>query len=362
MAHQGRQQAHRVGGAAGAGIVLHVGQHDRLARRRRQLDGAKGGGVGIEKLAVEGLLLGLHSLGKLVGGRFDSFLVVAVDHQRRAALGDVGRREARRVGDADDALVVTLLAGFELAHQVEDGLGGFDEGALPDQRDQEIELAIGAIDRPLVLEQAVEQLDGALAGHRHVDVRIGAIADQRRGEPGHLGREVGVIVEAGHDRQVVAHDVADAAQQLAFAVLGVLGHHRAVQVEIDGVERAELAKILVEQRPHPLVGILGHVRGRRRRRPGQRHDLVAKFGKALDGARDRDVEAFDSLDHFRPAQKRRPGIGAHEFLPGRLLRRKSIGLVLKSAHSNSRHRTLLPFTTPFRDRTIASRCARSCLS
>ena len=171
--------------------------------------------------------------GELVGRRFDRFLVVAVDHQRRAALGDVGRREARRVGDADDALVVALLAGLELAHQIEDRLGRLDEGALPDQRDQEIELAVGAIDRPLLLEQPVEQLDRALAGHRHVDVRIGAIADQRRRQLRHLGRQVGVIVEARHDRQLVADDAADAAQQLAFAVLGVLRDHRAMQVEID---------------------------------------------------------------------------------------------------------------------------------
>ena len=207
-----------------------------------ELDGAQRRRIGIEQLAGEGLLLRLHGLGELVGRRFDRLLVVAVDHQRRPALGDVGRREARRVGDADDALVVALLAGLELAHQVEDGLGRLDEGALPDQRDQEIELAIGAIDRPLLLQQPVEQLDGALAGHRHVDVRIGAIADQRGRELRHLGRQIGVIVEARHDRQVVADDAADAPQQLAFAVLGVLRHHGAVQVEVDRVERPELRR------------------------------------------------------------------------------------------------------------------------
>src|SRR4030095_8973031 len=90
-------------------------------------------------------------------------------------------------------------AALERAHQVEDALGRLDEGALPDQRDQEIELAIGAMDRPLLLEQTVQKLGRALAGHRHVDVRVGAIADQGRGEARHVGREVGVIVEARHD-------------------------------------------------------------------------------------------------------------------------------------------------------------------
>ena len=151
-------------------------------------------------------------------------------------------------------------------------------------------------------------------------------------------------------------------QQLAFAVLGVLRHHGAVQVEVDGVERPELREILVEQRPHLLVGILGDVGGRRRRRPGQRHDLVAELGQALHGAGDRDVEAFDARDHLRPAQQRRPGVGAHELLPGRLLRREGIGLVLESTHSDSRHGTVLPFPTFAREWTISPTCAKSWLS
>ena len=58
----------------------------------------------------------------------------------------------------DDALVVALLAGLELVHQREDRLGRLDEGALPDQRDQEIELAVGFVERPLLAQQPVEQL------------------------------------------------------------------------------------------------------------------------------------------------------------------------------------------------------------
>ena len=152
---------------------------------------------------------------------------------------------------------------------------------------------------------------------------------------------------------------ADALQELAFAVLGVLRHHGAVQVEIDRVERPELREVLVEQRPHLLVGILGDVGGRRGRRPGERHDLVAELGQALHGAGDRDVEAFDARDHLRAAQQRRPGIGAHELLPGRLLRREGIGLVLESTHSDSRHRTFLPFPTFSGAWTISPTCAKS---
>ncbi len=147
-----------------------------------------------------------------------------------------------------------------------------------------------------------------------------------------------MIVEARHDRQIVADNAADTAQQLTFAVLGILGDHGAVQVEIDRIEGAVLAQVLVEQLPHALVGILSHVRGRRGGGPGQRHDLVAEFRELLYGTGDRDVVALDARDHLGAAQKRRPGIGADKFLPSGLLRRKRIGLVLKTTHCYSRHR------------------------
>src|SRR5262249_18825102 len=116
-----------------------------------------------------------------------------------------------------------------------------------------------------------------------------------------------------------------------------LRHHGAVQIEIDRIERSEPAQILVEQRPHFLVGVLSDVGRRRRGRPGQRYYVVAELGQALDGAGDRHVEAFDAGDHLRPAQQRRPGVGAHELAPRRLLGRKGIGLVLKAADGDTRH-------------------------
>jgi hypothetical protein len=68
---------------------------------------------------------------------------------------------------------------------------------------------------------------------------------------------------------------------------------------------------------------------------------VAQRGQRLDRAGDGDVEPIDTLDHLGTAQEGRPGVGPLELLPGRLLRCKSIGLVLESPDSNPRHsRTL----------------------
>jgi hypothetical protein len=153
-------------------------------------------------------------------------------------LRDVGGRKPRRVGDADNPLVMAGAALFDLLEQIEDALGRLGEGALPNQRDQEIDLAIGLAERPFFADQPVEQFGGAAAGDRHVDMRIGAVADHRAGVPHHLRRHVGVEVEAADDRQRLADQPADAAQQLALAVLVMRRDHRAVQVEIDAVERA----------------------------------------------------------------------------------------------------------------------------
>ena len=75
------------------------------------------------------------------------------------------------------------------------------------------------------------------AGVGHVDMRIGAIGDQRVGMLHHLRRHIGVQIEADHQRQVLADHLAHARQNFAFAVVEMLGDHRAVQIEIDGIER-----------------------------------------------------------------------------------------------------------------------------
>jgi len=56
------------------------------------------------------------------------------------------------------------------------------------------------------VQDAVEQGRGPLAGHRHVDMRIGAIGDERRRLLDHDRRDIGMEVEAGEDRQIGAHE------------------------------------------------------------------------------------------------------------------------------------------------------------
>jgi len=116
----------------------------------------------------------------------------------------------------------------------------------------------------------------------HVDMRIGAVGDERVRMLDHFGCYVGMEIEADHQRQFLADHLADAGENFAFAVVEMFGHHRAVQVEVDGVERPKLLQVLVEQRPHLLIGVRGDVGRGRRGCPGERHDFVAEFGQPFD--------------------------------------------------------------------------------
>jgi hypothetical protein len=161
----------------------------------------------------------------------------------------------------------------------------------------------------------------------------------------HLRRQIGVIVEACDDRHPVADEGAGAAQQFALAVFVMLGDHRAVQIEIDAVERPCRRQIFKDGAGDLLVGIAIDIGGGRRRAPAQRHQLVPQFLQRLDRASDRDVEALDRVDQLGPAHKAGPGIGALKIGPGGALRRKGVGLVLKPADRNPRH-LLTPLPMP----------------
>ena len=166
---------------------------------------------------------------------------------------------------------------------------------MEDERDQEVDLAVGLVERPALAQQPVEQRRGAAAGRGHVDMRIGAVADHCAGVRDHRRGHVGVVVEARYDRHPVADQGADAAQQFALAIVVMLGHHRAVQVEIDAVDfslrRRAPARSSSIAPAHVLIGVALDIGGGRRRAPAQRHDLVTERLQPFDRTGDRDVVA-----------------------------------------------------------------------
>jgi hypothetical protein len=123
------QQPDRVGGAAGAGVVLNIREQDRPCRAPRQAHRFHDSFVGSVEPAGESRLLLLDKTGKTIRYGFGGLLIMAVDDERRTALGDVGRRETGCMCDADDALIVcpgraagSIAAALDLADQLEDAL------------------------------------------------------------------------------------------------------------------------------------------------------------------------------------------------------------------------------------------------
>ena len=58
----------------------------------------------------------------------------------------------------------------------------------------------------------------------HVNVRVSAVRNQTITERQHALGHIGVQIQAGDDGHIRPHQGAQAAQQLAFAVVGVFGH------------------------------------------------------------------------------------------------------------------------------------------
>ena len=67
-------------------------------------------------------------------------------------------------------------------------------------------------------------------------MRVASIRDESVGALQHRARDVAVQVEARDDRNAVPDDAPHAREQLAFAIVEMLGNHRAVQIEVDTVD------------------------------------------------------------------------------------------------------------------------------
>ena len=134
VADQRAQHARGVGIAAGAGIVLGVGDHDRLGRGLRQFHRMQHAFVGREDAAVEIILVTDNDVRDGIGRGVGIFLRPAIGEHARPAMGKIGRRKARRKRQRRHRIV---LQRRELPVNA---LGRLVVGALPADRNQERQL------------------------------------------------------------------------------------------------------------------------------------------------------------------------------------------------------------------------------
>ena len=98
---------------------------------------------------------------------------------------------------------------------------------------------------------------GALPGLGAVDMRVGQIDRHAVAVFGHRLGQIDVIVEADHHRNFRSDDGADPAQQFSFAILEIFTHHRAVQIEIDRIDRHRQRQPADQLACDPLIGVAG---------------------------------------------------------------------------------------------------------
>ena len=147
-------------------------------------------------------------------------------------------------------------------------------------------------------------------------------------------------VQAGDDGHVGSDPFTHAPQQLAFAVVQVLGHHRAVQIKVDPVQRHRGRQPLQDQRADALVGVARDRSRRTGRGPGGGQQRMRAH--RLDEAGHRYVGAGHRLEHGRPADQPRPAAAlVREILPRRARRRERVRLMLKAAYPDTHQNPLV---------------------
>jgi len=326
--HQRRENSDGVGCPAGAGIVLHVGEDDRLARG----DGTCGGDRLLRRLQPRRELgLARHDRGdEAIRGRIGQRLRVGVGEHDRGQHRRVRHREGRQQRHRRHARF-----GLDARELGIDRLARIGDGGLAMERHQEGQRP-PRLAQPAAREQALHQRVGAAARLAHVDVRVGAVRDHRIGDRRHRRADIAVQVERAHDRHRGPDDRAHAAHDLGFRIVVVIGHHRAMQVEIDGVEPSGLNEALDHLRHHALEGIARHGAARLGRAPHQRHHFVAGRRRGGDeaAARTRQLRVGGDVAAVQEGQARRP---RGEVRVGRRRRREGVGLVQEAREGNARH-------------------------
>jgi hypothetical protein len=195
---------------------------------------------------------------------------------------------------------------------------------------------------PAGAQDLIEKPRGARAGLGHVDMRIGAVCDQAVGVAHHRAGHVGVQVEAGHDRHSRSDGFTNPSQNLAFAVVERLDHHRAMQVEVDAVHGHRLLQPGNQFGEDLLERGRGDLRGRAGRGPGGAGHRVARGAQRRDGAGGRDVCPFDRAEEGLAVLHAGPAAARFESRVVRLGGGEGVGLVLEAADCDARHAREFP--------------------
>ena len=215
VTHECLEHSGRVARAAAPRIVLRIGDNDGSLCSATDSNGLEHRFVRREQRLRETFLHAHDVVGKTIRGRIHRRLRVAVRDNAGAAVMEIRRWKARAVAKVED------VAAFARGGFRDDSTGRLDHRALEIERDQERDLAKGPCSRAAAFEHGGQDTRRPAAGLQAVDMRVRVVHGHAVGKLSHRRREVGVIVEADHDRDPRPDHGAHAAQEFAFAVLEI---------------------------------------------------------------------------------------------------------------------------------------------
>ena len=239
-------------------------------------------------------------------------LSVAHDHRRAGEMRDIGVRKAAEHGGVQDG-----ARGLRADGHVHDILHGLARRGVHERARHHGQPSPDHDGLDLAVHRPHERPGRPLGRLAHVDVWIGPVAGEDGGVVDHGRRHVGVEIEPDGEGQVGRHR-ANAAEELALAVVDVLGDHGAVQRQEGRV--AAVPDPAHDGLAHVLVGRPLHVARRMRAGREGYHDLCARLLGHVQEAAQLGIGVLELLDG------RGTGEGA-ERGQGRGDGRKRIGLV-----------------------------------
>ena len=189
----------------------------------------------------------------------------------------------------------------------------------------------------------LHQLRSQLTSGGHVHMRVGAVGHQAIRFAQHARRHVGVQIQAGHDGHCRAYQLTQSRDQLAFAVVGMFGHSRAMQVEVNPIQALRHCRLRILQNGlrDALESILRDVRRRTGAGPGGGHKLPLPTPCLVDEATHRNVHPGEFVHHRLPAHVSGKSFTGIESCPVGQAGGKGVGLVLVTSDQDARHATPL---------------------
>ena len=153
----------------------------------------------------------------------------------------------------------------------------------------------------------------------------------------HLLGDIGVIIQAGHNRHFRSDPHPDPAQQLPFRIVKMFRHHRAMQIKVDTRNPVRLPQRIEHHCRNPLIGFPRHHAAGHGKGPAQRHNLELLRRQAVNGAGNRQVKAAGFFEHVIPDAEAGPVLGDFERQKIGFPAREGVCFMLKTRDGNLFH-------------------------